>query len=185
MISEKSLLEMANGGFLERVDVMIPKIMENIMDPNTKSTAKRKLTIEMEIIPNKDRNMFTVNFTADFKPAPTVPLQTVLCITGDPSTGELCMVEIGCATPASVNLVGEELLPAIGAYHLDRRVELILQGLINPPRLVNQILLLKSLPLQSPLNQLDGRRPGQQLRIINLLHSIRPLTRNPQCLRAF
>lgn len=108
MISEKSLLEMANGGFLERVDVMTPKIMENIMDPNTKATAKRKLTIEMEIIPNKDRNMFTVNFTADFKPAPTVPLQTVLCITGDPSTGELCMVEIPSQIPGQFSFDGDE-----------------------------------------------------------------------------
>lgn len=39
-MSPKSLLEMARGAFLERFDYEVPKIINNILDPNTKATAK-------------------------------------------------------------------------------------------------------------------------------------------------
>lgn len=47
--AEKSILEMARGGFLERVDYEMAKILANIMDPNTKATGKRKLTARQTV----------------------------------------------------------------------------------------------------------------------------------------
>ena len=44
---EKSIMEMANGGFLERVNYEMARVLANIMDPNTKATGKRRLTVTM------------------------------------------------------------------------------------------------------------------------------------------
>lgn len=38
----KSFMDMANGGFKERVDYEMPAIIRNILDPNTSTKSKRK-----------------------------------------------------------------------------------------------------------------------------------------------
>lgn len=45
--STKSILEMARGAILERVDYEMAKILDNILDANTKATAKRKMTLTL------------------------------------------------------------------------------------------------------------------------------------------
>lgn len=42
--AQKSILMMARGGVMERVDYEMAKVIDNIMDANTKATAKRKIT---------------------------------------------------------------------------------------------------------------------------------------------
>ena len=39
---------MARGAFEERVDYEMDKVIQNILDPNTKATAKRKITLTIE-----------------------------------------------------------------------------------------------------------------------------------------
>ena len=41
---KKSLLQMARGAFEEVFDAEMSKVLDNILDPNTKATAKRKLS---------------------------------------------------------------------------------------------------------------------------------------------
>ena len=41
----KSILQMARGAITERADYEMARIIGNIMDANTKATAKRKLTL--------------------------------------------------------------------------------------------------------------------------------------------
>ena len=50
-----SLIDMANGGFKEVIDYEVNKVMDNIWDVNTKATAKRKVTVTMEFIPDDSR----------------------------------------------------------------------------------------------------------------------------------
>lgn len=38
-----SILQMARGAFIERVDYEMAKVIQNILDPNTKATAKRNI----------------------------------------------------------------------------------------------------------------------------------------------
>lgn len=38
-LDKKSILEMSMGAILERVDYEMGKVMDNILDPNTKATA--------------------------------------------------------------------------------------------------------------------------------------------------
>ena len=42
-----SIMSMARGAFEERVDYEMDKVIQNILDPNTKATAKRKITITL------------------------------------------------------------------------------------------------------------------------------------------
>lgn len=53
-LDKKSILEMSMGAILERVDYEMGKVMDNILDPNTKATAKRKISVTLELIPSAD-----------------------------------------------------------------------------------------------------------------------------------
>lgn len=44
-LDKKSILEMSMGAILERVDYEMGKVMDNILGPNTKATAKRKISV--------------------------------------------------------------------------------------------------------------------------------------------
>ena len=47
-----SIMRMARGAFEERVDYEMSRVIDNITDPNTKATAKRKITLTIELIPD-------------------------------------------------------------------------------------------------------------------------------------
>lgn len=47
-----SIMSMARGAFEERVDYEMDKVIQNILDPNTKATAKRKITLTIELTPD-------------------------------------------------------------------------------------------------------------------------------------
>ena len=107
-MNRKSILEMANGAFLERVDYEMGKVIDNILDPNTKPTAKRKITVAMELTPDDDRCTFKASTTAKVTLVPTDPVTTRLCIDTDPGTGELIVVEMQPQIPGQTALSGEE-----------------------------------------------------------------------------
>lgn len=50
-LDKKSILEMSMGAILERVDYEMGKVMDNILDPNTKATAKRKISVPWSLSP--------------------------------------------------------------------------------------------------------------------------------------
>ena len=50
-----SIMSMARGAFEERVDYEMDKVIQNILDPNTKATAKRKITLTIELTTDVDR----------------------------------------------------------------------------------------------------------------------------------
>ena len=91
---KKSILEMARGAFMERADYEMQSVVDNIMDPNTSPTAKRKVTITMEFIPDAERQNVTVSYAVASKLAPTNPVKTSLYIAGADSKGELQVVEM-------------------------------------------------------------------------------------------
>ena len=43
----------ANGAFTEQINRELKKVTENIQDPNTDATAKRKITVMIEFKPNE------------------------------------------------------------------------------------------------------------------------------------
>ena len=100
--------EMSMGAILERVDYEMGKVMDNILDPNTKATAKRKISVTLELIPSADRRTITVQSTAKCSLTPTDPVTTSLYITNAPSTGELLVAEMVPQVPGQLALDGEE-----------------------------------------------------------------------------
>ena len=106
--TRKSILEMARGGFLERVDYEMAHVIENILDANTKATGKRRLTITMELTPDDDRTNVAVNFTAKTALTPTNPIRTNLYIAGNDAGGEVQVAEMVPQVPGQVDLDGME-----------------------------------------------------------------------------
>lgn len=108
MNDTKSILQMARGAFMERVDTEMAKVIDNILDPNTKPTQKRKLTLTIEFSPDDDRQNIGVGFTVKSALAPMVPARTTLWVAGESDTGECQVVEMVPQVPGQMSLDGEE-----------------------------------------------------------------------------
>lgn len=76
--ARKSILEMCNGAFQERADYEMSRLIENIMDANTSPTAKRKLTITLELQPDDSRQNISVKCNVKSQLAATNPVVTML-----------------------------------------------------------------------------------------------------------
>lgn len=104
----KSILEMSAGAILERVDYEMGKVINNILDPNTKATGKRKITVGLELVPSADRRTIIVQTTAKCTLVPTEPVTTSLFITSQPSTGEMVVAEMVPQVPGQLGMDGGE-----------------------------------------------------------------------------
>nr|WP_326184247.1 hypothetical protein [uncultured Oscillibacter sp.] len=111
-LDKKSILEMSMGAILERVDYEMGKvldnILDNILDPNTKATGKRKITVGLELIPSADRKTITVQTTAKSTLVPTDPITTSLFITSQPGAGEMLVAEMVPQVPGQLGMDGGE-----------------------------------------------------------------------------
>lgn len=107
-LDKKSILEMSMGAILERVDYEMGKVIDNILDPNTKPTGKRKITVSLELIPSADRRTITVQTTAKSALVPTDPVTTSPFITNQPGSGEMVVAEMVPQVPGQMALDGAE-----------------------------------------------------------------------------
>lgn len=107
-LDKKSILEMSMGAILERVDYEMGKVIDNILDLNTKPNAKRKITVTLELIPSADRKTITVQSTAKAALVPTDPVGTSLFITTQPGTGEMVVAEMVPQVPGQMAMDGGE-----------------------------------------------------------------------------
>lgn len=57
------LNKVANGGLSEMVNLEMKKVFENIADVNTKETAKRSITIQIEFTPDKKRSVVSTDIS--------------------------------------------------------------------------------------------------------------------------
>lgn len=99
---------MARGAFQERADYEMSRLIDNIIDANTSATAKRKLTITLELKPDDNRQNIAVSCTAKSTLAATNPVTTSLYITGKEGTGEICAVEMVPQIPGQTAIDGSE-----------------------------------------------------------------------------
>lgn len=106
--AKKSILQMARGAIEERVDLEMSKIIDNILDPNTQATAKRKLTLTFELKPDDARQTISIASTVKSNLVPTNPVATSLFITGEDGSGEVTAVEMVPNIPGQMNMNGAE-----------------------------------------------------------------------------
>ena len=74
----KSILQIARGAIMERVDYEISRIMQNILDPNTSATVVRKVTLTLSFKPDDTRQNIVLSCTAKPTLASTIPIVTML-----------------------------------------------------------------------------------------------------------
>lgn len=106
--TRKSIIEMARGAFIERVDYEMNRVVDNILDPNTKATEKRKVTITLTLQPDDLRQNVNVAFAVKSALAATNPLTTSLYIAGEATTGEMQVVEMTPNIPGQMSMDGTE-----------------------------------------------------------------------------
>lgn len=80
--SEMVTLENIGGGAAsEMFQGCLEKIIENIVNPNTKPDAVRSITLKMKVKPGKnDRSLCTVELSCDEKLAPVLPFETAMFV---------------------------------------------------------------------------------------------------------
>ena len=91
-----SILQMAQGAFQERVDYEMQRCVDNILDVNTKATAKRKITLT----PDDDRRQIRVNVVAKATLAATNPVAD--------GNGEMVVAEMVPQLPGQMRMDGHE-----------------------------------------------------------------------------
>ena len=96
-----SIMSMARGAFEERVDYEMDKVIQNILDPNTKATAKRKITLTIELTPDDERRTIGVSVTAKSTLAATNPVATALYVTS-------VVAEMVPQVPGQMNMDGTQ-----------------------------------------------------------------------------
>ena len=77
------------------------------MDPNTSPTAKRKITLTIELTPDDERRTIGVSVTAKSTLATTNPVATALYVTSD-GNGELVVAEMVPQVPGQMNMDGTQ-----------------------------------------------------------------------------
>ena len=106
-LERKSILEMAMGAIQERVDYEMARVVDNILDINTKPTGKRQLTVTVDLIPDDDRRNISVSAVAKSKLQPTNPIKTSLFVTSGKG-GELIVAEMVPQIPGQLDMQGGE-----------------------------------------------------------------------------
>lgn len=71
-----NIANIAGGALVEQVDTEIQRVLENIIDPNTEATKKRKITITLVFEPIADRDATNISFTTKSTLVPAIPVET-------------------------------------------------------------------------------------------------------------
>ena len=107
-VNQKSILEMARGAFQERADYEMSRIVDNILDANTKADATRKLTLTLTLKPDDSRQNISISCTAKSALASTNPVTTSLYVASSPATGEVQICEMVPNIPGQMAMDGGE-----------------------------------------------------------------------------
>ncbi len=106
-IQRESILRMAAGAIEEKVDYEVSRVIDNILDLNTKPDAKRKITITLEFTPDAERKHIALAATAKSTLVPTAAVSTAMLITAD-GNGEMVVAEMVPQIPGQLNMSGGE-----------------------------------------------------------------------------
>ena len=105
-----SILQMARGSIEDRLDYEMNRVIQNILDPNTKADQKRKIVLTIELKPDDDREKIHVLATAKSILAPANPVTTSLYLE-EGRNGEMQVVEAVPQIPGQMQMDGPEQEP--------------------------------------------------------------------------
>ncbi|WP_281885620.1 replication terminator protein [Paenibacillus sp. YYML68] len=74
-----SINDIAGGGLAEKLNIELRKVAENVLDPNTKASASRTVTLSIKITPNETRQMASaeINVKSSLAPSKGIPTSFV------------------------------------------------------------------------------------------------------------
>jgi len=75
-----SLQNLGSGAAIELFDTELQRVLDNIVDENTKPTTIREVTLKIKIKPDEDRESGSVEIQASSKLAPVHPYPTQILI---------------------------------------------------------------------------------------------------------
>lgn len=93
------LSKIADGGAQEKFTTELQKVADNILDLNTESKTKRKVTIDLTFIPNVKRDTVDVVVDVKSKLAPQVGVTTTMLLGRDMDTGMTALAELKSGVP--------------------------------------------------------------------------------------
>jgi len=100
MSIEISLESIGHGALSEKFDDALIDVVKNTCDPNTDSTTKRKLVIELTFTPDKnDRTICKLDTKVTTKLGNTRPLESFVSMGFDSESGEIAAVESSPVQP--------------------------------------------------------------------------------------
>lgn len=94
-----NILQLAQGAVQEKLDREFEKVFENIQDPNVTATAKRTITLKIDLVPDDVRQVVKTNVTATSKLAPTDPVATTILTGKDLTTNKIEAHELQSGVP--------------------------------------------------------------------------------------
>lgn len=84
---------LADGALLERLNIELQRMAENITDPNTKADAVRTVTVEIKVKPDETRSIAVTEINVKSKLAPPKGIPTKFVVDRD-STGKAVIAEL-------------------------------------------------------------------------------------------
>ena len=110
-LNKISILEAASGAIKERMDYELAKIIDNILDPNTRADKKRTLTVTLELLPDAERKQISLSTVVKSKLEPTAAISASFAIGAD-EDGEITVFEMLAQLPGQRDVFGNEQEPA-------------------------------------------------------------------------
>lgn len=118
-----SLDKLMSGAVSERFNDELQKVLENVLDPNTDSRKKRKVTLNVTITPNEKRDIADFSVEAKATLAPPIPVSTAVYI-GKTADGDIMAEEVTQEIPGTVNMfTGEVVSPNTAIFSSEKEAK--------------------------------------------------------------
>lgn len=98
------LNDFAEGAFREKVSEALLQVGENIQNPNTEPTTKRKINIVLTFAPSKTRQVVNTQIMVTTKLASTEAIETQMLMGTDMRTGEVMISEYDGNIPGQMSI---------------------------------------------------------------------------------
>lgn len=98
------LNDFADGAFREKVSEALLQVGENIQNPNTEPTTKRKINITLTFAPSKNRQVVDTQIMVTTKLASTEAIETQMLMGTDMRTGEVMISEYDGNIPGQMSI---------------------------------------------------------------------------------
>lgn len=99
-----NLEEFAGGALSEKINQALREVTENVQDPNTKATAKRKVTCTFTFSPSEQRDLVAASIDVKSSLAPSLGIATAFVMGKDIQTNEVDYREYSKQVPGQMNI---------------------------------------------------------------------------------